>query len=171
MKGITRKETATAAQIAEWINYDPESGLIKWIKSGHTRPHSVGKVAGTPSNGYVQIRVGRKLYKAHRLAWLLMTGEWPPDLIDHIDGDGLNNKWRNLRVADRSLNGANSKRHKHNKSGFKGVFWESKKRVWQARIVVKGKQKHLGFFADVQDAAEAYRHAAVKEFGGFARFQ
>lgn len=86
--------------------------------------------------------------------------------VDHRDGNGLNNRRYNLRIATHAQNGRNQKKHKDNQSGYKGVNWESK--AWRARIVVNRKSIHLGRYTNALEAAKAYDVAAVKYHGEFA---
>jgi hypothetical protein len=83
-------------------------------------------------------------------------------LIDHIDGDGLNNCRSNLRAATVAQNQQNRGKPKNNSSGFKGVGWHKKTSKWRAYIRVQRVQRHLGFFNTKEEAAEAYRQAAEK---------
>ncbi len=107
------------------------------------------------------VRRGDKQY-LHRL---IMPGV---ALIDHRDGDGLNNARANLRAATKSLNGHNSDGHvKHRRSSFKGVFPFSKK--WEARIKVNGVIHRLGTFPTAAEAAEAYNKASISLVGEFSR--
>lgn len=87
---------------------------------------------------------------------------------DHINGDSRDNRRTNLRVATRSQNLANQPKQCHNTSGYKGVCWDKQTSRWRAFISVKGKTVSLGRFDDIEDAAQAYREAAVKHFGSFA---
>lgn len=95
-----------------------------------------------------------------------------PDGIvcDHRNGNSLDNRRDNLRLSTRSQNKANSKRYSNNKSGFKGVSWSKQRRKWKAKIYVNLQPIDLGCFSDVIEAAAAYRAAATKFFGEFARF-
>lgn len=89
--------------------------------------------------------------------------------VDHIDGNGLNNRRSNLRVASRSENLRNHGMRPNNTSGFKGVSWHNTSEKWQVHIRVDGKQKMLGLFADIQDAAAAYAKASKELHGEFGR--
>jgi hypothetical protein len=95
----------------------------------------------------------------------------PPDgmIIDHIDGDGLNNRRANLRLATNTTNAQNTRRRIDNTSGFKGVSWHPGERKWLAKIKVFGRAKHLGYFNDPEVAHYAYIAAASTFFGDFAR--
>lgn len=89
--------------------------------------------------------------------------------IDHIDGNGLNNQKSNLRFVTHQQNGFNLKIGKHNKSGFKGVYWHKQNQKWCASIGFNYKQYFLGLFKFKKDAAIAYNIAASKYFGEFAK--
>ena len=106
---------------------------------------------------------------AHRVAWIYMTGQWPEHTIDHRDLNPSNNKWENLRHATASQNLGNINRYRHNTSGFKGVFWCKDKRLFRAVITVEGKKIPLGYFRDPAKGGEAYKAAAEKYRGEFAR--
>ncbi len=156
------------------LDYDPDTGLFVWRirsdvpKEWNTR--RAGKCAGCPDHrGYLFIGVNGCIYYAHRLAWLWMRGECPPDDIDHRDTDKANNKWENLRRGSRSENCANQKASKRNTSGFKGVSLYKKMGTWRAQIMVRRENIHLGYFLTKEAAREAYNKAAKSYFGVFAR--
>jgi hypothetical protein len=88
--------------------------------------------------------------------------------IDHKDGNGLNNRRSNMRIATRSQNSRNRGKHSNNKSGFKGVSWNTRDRTWQAQITKDHKKIHLGNFPTPEQAHAAYRAAAAKLHGDFA---
>jgi hypothetical protein len=93
----------------------------------------------------------------------------PKTGVDHIDGDGLNNQRRNLRLATHSQNQHNSRVRSDNKSGFKGVHWSKHARKWHVQIMVDGRTKFLGLFENKKEAGVAYDAAARELFGAFAR--
>lgn len=87
---------------------------------------------------------------------------------DHIDQDKLNNYRSNLRPATARQNSCNCGKQKSNTSGYIGVSWYKWRKKWRAYIYVNGKQKFLGYFEDIKDAARAYNKAALKYHGEFA---
>lgn len=94
-------------------------------------------------------------------------------LVDHINGDGLDNQRRNLRLADKQTNARNAKIRSDNTSGYKGVSVAHKKckeRPWLATFQIeKGRQKFLGYFESKEEAARAYDRAAKEHFGQYAK--
>jgi hypothetical protein len=92
-------------------------------------------------------------------------------LIDHRDGNGLNNQRRNLRTATINQNSQNRRPYFSASSRFKGVSWHKSSGKWQARITLNGKQIRLGSFSDEKKAASAYYEAAKQMFGEFAKIQ
>lgn len=89
--------------------------------------------------------------------------------VDHIDGDGLNNRRSNLRLTTHSENCRNRRRRSDNKSGFKGVCWNNSRRKWQAQVHAGGKTNHLGYFTSAEAAHVVYCEAAARLHGEFAR--
>lgn len=96
----------------------------------------------------------------------VVTG-WP--YVDHVNGDGLDNRRANLRPATQTQNNGNAPRYRNNTSGYKGVYFVARRGNWAAQIAVSGRRFHLGTFADPVQAAKAYDDAAVRYFGEFAR--
>lgn len=107
-------------------------------------------------------------YLAHRLAWLYMTGEWPEFEIDHINRSRADNRWDNLRKADRREQSGNIALPSHNTSGRKGVCWDKSRGKWIVHIKIDGRQKFLGRYGDIDAASAVYDAAAVEHFGRFA---
>ena len=89
---------------------------------------------------------------------------------DHKNGNKLDNRKENLRIASRSENLMNKSMQKNNTSGFRGVYWSKIVSKWMAYIKKNGKRYHLGYYINIYDAAKAYNLAADKMFGEFARF-
>lgn len=146
--------------------YRPETG--EFIRARTTSSNAVmGSRAGfLNAKGYRQISVGGRAYRANRLAWLWMTGEWPAAQVDHVNGDRDDDRWANLRVATNQQNCANAKRRTDNKSGFKGV--RKCRNRWQARMGGGG-SIYIGTFDTPKEAHEAYAAAARQHYGHFAR--
>jgi hypothetical protein len=89
--------------------------------------------------------------------------------VDHINGDGLDNRRENLRLATVAENNRNVGLRSNNTSGIKGVRFHKPHGKWQAQIMIGGCQKHLGYFETAEDARDAYARAAVQFHGHFAR--
>ena len=138
----------TSSRLRELLNYDPESGSFTWVKRTSNRI-KVGDIAGNKLNtGYLQIMIDGCTYTAHRLAWLYMTGMWPVQNIDHIDGCRENNKFSNLRDTTQGINVQNQRKPRSNNKSSKylGVTLDKRRNKWIAQIHVNGKHVHLGQF-------------------------
>lgn len=158
-----RIEDLTAEDLKRLLSYDPETGLfIRLI--GTSGNAAAGRRAGNINllAGCVEISVGGRRYKAHRLAWLYMTGSFPSDVIDHIDGNPANNRWDNLRSVTQRENLMNRQIRSDNKSGVQGVIWAKREKKWRAEIKIKGKSKYLGLFSDIKEAAAARKKAEIE---------
>lgn len=147
-------------EVKEIFDYDPVTGDI--IRKGRTRYKSqIGTIAGSAnSDGYWELcfsdtetKKRHRMY-AHRVAWLLIHGKWPEHQIDHINGNPSDNRLINLREVNNQENHKNMKRHKGNKSGYTGVYWNTAVNKWQAYICIDGVQTYLGVFDDVEEAAK-----------------
>jgi hypothetical protein len=155
-------------EINKLIAYDKETGIFTW--KVHRPGTFAGSVAGTKHNlGYIRISVNCKLYLAHRLAYLLMTGRWPNEQIDHINGIRDDNRWINLREATQSQNQHNREMCKNNTSGYKGVYWNKKSKKWLVNIWLNRKRVHVGYFDSREDAAKARMDSAKKLHKNFHR--
>lgn len=164
------KHTMTAEEARQLFSYNPETGDLIWKRTKNRAQK--GTIAGTLSlGGYIVVGVNRNYYKAHRIIWLMEHGDWPEFNIDHIDGNGANNRLDNLRQATQADNCKNSRIRRDNSCGFKGVMYRTKyKNKWRARIQVNGKRKDLGHFATPEEAHAAYCKAAAELHGEFANF-
>lgn len=90
-------------------------------------------------------------------------------MVDHINGNGLDNKLKNLRICTNQENQQNRYNQSNNKSGYKGVGWHKTTKKWRARISINNQLIHLGLFQNKIEAAKAYDIMASKHFGNFAK--
>lgn len=150
--------------------YDKETGVLslKIERGRHNRfkeGSAVGVIHYRGAKGYekpyLRTRFNDAQVYVHRIIWVLMTKEQPKE-VDHIDGNGLNNRWENLRNVSHSLNGKNQKKHSTNTSGKGGVTYRKDSGKWRARIIVDGKSISLGTFTEKEDAIEARKKAEIK---------
>lgn len=162
------KTTQTKAYLESLLLYDPEAGHFAWRQQRGNRIKVGSRAGAINTEGYVIIRVDRIEHRAHRLAFLFMTGETPA-IIDHINGNRADNRFSNLRAATPLINSINCKMRKTNTSGHKGVSFFKASGRWQASIRVNRKRLHLGLFETPELAGEAYRAAAKQHFGTYAR--
>lgn len=164
------KETQEAKDLVfRCLSYNPETGEFVWKVSARNKV-SAGRIAGTlHKSGYRTIKIKRVTYQCSRLAWLFGTGAWPSSHIDHINNNKIDNRFSNLREATHSQNGCNRPMAPYNTSGFKGVSWASKENKYKAQITFQGKDYSLGMFDDPAEAHEAYKAAALRLHGEFAR--
>jgi len=160
------KTDLTAQRLRELLHYDPETGVFTWRVRMSNVVHA-NTIAGAIETieKYRSIKIGGYSYKAHRLAWFYMTGEWPPHEVDHINGERSDNRWANLRSATKSQNQQNTRKPRaHGTSGFLGV---SKRRhnpplPWLAQIRINGQGYNLGQYATPEEAHSAYLEAKRK---------
>ena len=160
--------------------YEAESGALIWRVRPRehftsARAHAAwnsrwaGKPAGSCDGKRVQIKLDGRLYKAHRIVWLLSYGVWPKQDIDHADGDPANNKVSNLRLATNQQNQFNRGASKRNTSGYKGVYWDKPSSKWRAQICYNRRSVFLGHYDTPEEAAVAYAEGAKRYAREFAR--
>ena len=159
------KADLSAERVREILNYNPDTGVFTWRAKPHKKASSVvvGTIAGNVDDqGYIRIYIARFAYKAHRIAWMYVTGEPAPSIIDHINGDRTDNRFDNLRLATRSLNNQNRKYKSRSKKTALGVF-STKKGGFTARISVTicGRKLsiHLGTYETEKEASDIYAGA------------
>jgi hypothetical protein len=167
--------------LRQLIDYDPDTGVLRWLErtpdmftdSGglavlHCQSWNSrfsGKVTGyLAKTGYLMVKIGRRLYSAHRLAWAIHHGIEPADQIDHINGERADNRIINLRSVSASDNSRNQKMRTTNTTGVMGVNWHPARQRWVSNIYADGRRTHLGYFRSF-DAAVAARKAAEVTHG------
>ena len=157
------------SKLKNHFHYDPESGDIFRKKKWRDQP-AMTKVGSKTCNGrYLSSSMGSVYYRAHIIAWALMTDQLPENEIDHINGDGCDNRWVNLRQATRQQNNINQTIRKDNTSGFKGVVKQSRSKTWKVQLNVDGKRCSKTGFTSKEQAAHAYDLWAVDVYGSFAK--
>ncbi len=161
-------DTLTIDRLKELLEYDPNTGLWRWIILTNNRCKK-GRFLGslkTNPDGYqlYELTVDRTVYIASRLAWFYMTGNWPTNKIDHKDRDSLNNKWKNLREATNNQNTMNQT-PRVNVTGYKGVHKNGKK--YYANIRIDGIMAYLGKYDTAIEASYAYEAVAIPLHGEF----
>lgn len=158
----------TQERLKQLLHYDPKTGVFVWI-SHQRRPDLIGTIAGfRQSQGYTEINVDNRKYKAHRLAWLYVYGKWPSKNIDHENRVKNDNRIDNLRDATKAQNEQNKGLRSSNSSGATGVYWNKCAQKWQAYITVERRVRYLGVFVEKSQAVDVRRAAEREHFGEFA---
>ena len=160
---MAKRRILTAERLREVLHYDPRTGVFTRVRTERAKK-KVGRLQVSRSgNSYLAIGVDYGRYMAHRLAFLYMTDEWPSEDVDHKNGNGLDNRWANLRPATRSQNNVNRRLGKNNKSGHTGVRWHQKLQRWQAIFSFTFKTK--------REAVEAREKVVRMLAGEFSPFR
>jgi len=172
----------TQARLKELLHYNPDTGIfthkertpdmfsptgnrdkIGCCNNWNSR-YAGKECGGYNGSGYIVIGIDYKLWRAHRLAFLYMTGELPRYFVDHINHKKDDNRWCNLRVVNFIDNSRNMPIPSNNTSGFMGVCWDKRGRTWNAKISVHNKTINLGQFKKKSDAIYC-RKEANKKYG------
>lgn len=154
--------------LAQRLVYDPFTGVLRWRTSNGRRAIAGKETGCRRPNGYVFVTLDGHDYAAHRIAWALFYGEDPLDELDHENLDRSDNRIGNLRKGKSwQQHCYNRKVRADSSSGIKGVY--AVRGRWRATITENGKRRHLGYFDNKEDAADAYRVVAIRLHGQFYR--
>lgn len=156
-------------EILNWMfRYDSESGKLFKICEASGKPcEPEREIAYINSKGYLQVGITdsnglKKLFQVHQLIYYIVSGIEPLQIVDHHDGNPLNNRFPNLRLTTETGNNRNRGMLSNNTSGITGVTWDKHGNKWVARAYDNnGKSRHLGCFDDIHEAAavvQAFRN-------------
>jgi hypothetical protein len=151
----------TQEKLKSLIHYDLQTGIFTRIGRNYK------KTGALKSTGYIDLFVQKKSYKAHRLAWLYVTGSFPEFELDHINKNKSDNRFVNLRIATRQQNIQNTKIRKDNSSGYRGVYFCKQTKKWRARAYWNKKSISLGLHDSKELASNAYKEFAIKNHNEF----
>lgn len=152
-------------RLNELFSYDKDGHLV-WNVDRYARKVK-GTIAGWKSSdsrhktSYINVRIDGRVYKAHRIIWFMNYGFWP-EYIDHVDGDGTNNRIENLRNVSMPENMKNRPRQCNNTSGVTGVSFVRRFGKWKASISIDGKKKTIGYYSSFDDAVKARLDNEIK---------
>lgn len=156
----------SADDVRRVLRYDPQTGDFFW-RVNRTNGVKAGDRAGCRRGEYWVISIFNVSYRAQRLAFLYMTGEFPSDYVDHINGKKLDNRWDNLRPATNAQN-------QHNRAGtggacgIKNVTYVARRRKYQVSLKVFGREKFIGYYQDCELAELVATEARNKYHGPYA---
>jgi len=153
----------TQERLKELLHYNPETGIFtNRVSRSNVK---AGDVAGAVRpNGYIHIRIDKKYYLSHRLAWMFVHGNFPEWEVDHINRVRHDNRITNLRAAHPQQNQKNTKTRTDNTSGIKGVYWDARSNIWHAEIMTGRKKCYLGCHKDLVEVV-ARRLAGEQSLG------
>ncbi len=152
-------DRVSSERLKSLLHYSPESGLFTWKEGTKLSGRTAGCIV---SGEYWAIKIDKVRYRAHRLAFLYMTGDWPADQVDHINHIRSDNRWCNLRSADGFINQKNRLMNKNNSSSVTGVAWDKRNKKWQVYIMVNRVQTSLGRTVDFFEACCRRKSAEIR---------
>jgi hypothetical protein len=164
----TAKARPTIEELREYLEYEPETGVLRWRKpkASNTRPGDI--ITGKGAQGYLRVRFNGHLFYAHRVAFALMHGRWPHPCCDHINGNRTDNRAANLRECNYSGNVQNTRKPHNNTSGVKGVCYHKPSDGWIVNIQCN-RVMHSKYFKRFDDAAAHAKQLREELHGEFAR--
>ena len=174
IRTLAEGEKITQDLLQDLVSYDPDTGILLWQERNarhftatsrsaqHQASHWNSRWAGKKAfncmtaKGYLRGSLNSRAYLAHRIIWIITTGQDAVDEIDHKNGNKCDNRITNLRAADRFLNCQNRSSVLGSTSNYIGVSWSAHMGKWRSQIIRKNKPTHLGYFDCEIDAAKAY---------------
>ncbi len=155
--------TLTLEEAKALFRYCPDTGRL--LNVTDRRRARAGEEAGwvhySGGKTYRSVTAKGKKYLAHRVVWLLLTGEFPEGDVDHEDGNGLNNLSTNLRAVPHSINQMNQRKPSNNRSGHIGVHWCRTAEAWVSQLRLGGKTVFWKKFGTLEEAITAREEAEV----------
>ncbi len=166
--GTPRASLVTATRLRSLLSYNPDTGRFGWLVDRNAKSKAGDPAGCEGSQGYIDLTVDGRKYKAHRLAWLHFYGQWPTKDIDHINGVRGDNRIKNLRLVSNEENSWNrNKANRNSRTGVIGVSvckWNPE--LFVAALHKNGKQKFLGRFRSIAEAKAAYEGAKAEHLKG-----
>ncbi len=163
MKRSSKYDNIDHDDVREYLNYNADTGEMTWamstVRNGYVPVGTPALANICPARLTGNFLGTRHVLQTHAI-WFLVHGVWPT-IIDHINGDGLDNRLDNLRNVSSAENNKNKRRNRTNTSGVTGVHYNKPRGKWMADIQVDGWIKRLGQFARLEDAAAARKQAEI----------
>lgn len=156
MKIRGAKEILTAEEARRLLDYNPETGELTWRIRVSPAVLPGAKAGCLHNSGYAILKVKRKMYQAHRVAWLIAFGRWPLEVIDHINGVRNDNRLTNLRECAHFENMQNVPKSQGKSSKYLGVTFHKRHGKWSARVSLQGVRENIGYFETEGEAFAAY---------------
>ena len=149
------KNDLTQDCVKKLFLYDSKSGVLTNRVRRGGRSKAGSTVGSIDAYGYLTASINYSVYKVHRIIWLYVYGEFPPDEIDHINKIRDDNRITNLRAVNHQENSTNPSIGTTNTSGCVGVGWDKQKQRWKVRIYSNGKMYRFGSYVHKKDAIAA----------------
>lgn len=153
------KLTISKEEILKVLDYNREQGVLTWKSTayGKTKNKKITNI----ELGYLSVGINYKKYKVHRLIYFLETNTWP-EMIDHINGNKLDNRIVNLRASDKRKNQQNQ--YKHRESKLVGATYRKSTGKWRALIKLNKKNYEIGTYNTAEEAHDAYCRELTKHY-------
>lgn len=167
---MAKKPLPSPEVLRQLLRYEPETGKLFWkITLSNRKPKGTEAFAGRGSHGYRHGGIYGGKYLAHRVIWAMEHGAWPKFTVDHVNGNKEDNRLCNLREATWSENNCNTGPRRRNKTGMKGVCFDTRKGKFLAQVAIQRRNYHIGYFNTAESAHAAYCIKASSLHGKFYR--